>query len=184
MDSAKTAAVMSSAAAIAAALALLKKDPVYAAEQGWPPEILELLIAIASDIDSSLSKQDELIRLLGVRPSGSVSTGQGWPPNTEEIEASRAQIAALDTFYRLPDRPIPDGMSLLVKGAPTNAGIVYVARSASAAVNINQAWPLLPNENVRYFVKNVQAIYISGITAGGSVVGDFVCFTVEQKGGG
>ncbi len=164
-DKAKTALVLSTAAAIAAAAALLAKRPASAESTGvvtLDEVSINLLIAIAQGIEN--------LNLEG----GFV---QGWPPNTDNIEIARIDIAALNTAYRLPAIEVPDGFTLLVKAWPTNAGIIYVARSDPDARNVNQVWPLLPNDFFGVAIKNAHLLYISG-----TAVGDFATVLVEQRG--
>ena len=97
-------------------------------------------------------------------------------PNADGIRSFVVPCPAANTAYRLPECSVPDDMPLVIKAYPTNAGMIFVGESASAAINPNQSYPLLPNEAVAYRVKNADAIYISANTAGDSVV----C-TVEQS---
>lgn len=97
-------------------------------------------------------------------------------PNADAIRSFVVPCPAAQTPYRLPECSVPDDMPLVVKAYPTNVGMIFVGESASAAVNPNQSYPLLPNEAIAYRIKNANAIYISAALAGDSVV----C-TVEQS---
>lgn len=169
-DASKTALVVSAAAAIAAAGALIATRPASAKTAGvvtLDEVSINLLIAIAQGIENLNSQ---------IVQGGLV---QGWPPNTENIEIARIDIGAVNTAYRLPDIDVPDGFTLIIKAWPTNGGIVYVAKSDPDARNINQVFPLLPNDVVGVNIKNAKSLYISGTNAG-----DFATILVEQRGNG
>ncbi|MDP2729129.1 MAG: hypothetical protein Q8O55_01445 [Dehalococcoidales bacterium] len=97
-------------------------------------------------------------------------------PNTDTLAAGRLSIGALNQWYQLPDAPVPDGMTLQLKGWPTNGGLIYVSDSEANVTNPNAVWPLLPNEAIGYNVQNLNAIFVSG-----TVVGDLVCWTFERR---
>ncbi len=164
-DPAKTAAVMSTAAAVASAFALLNSGKVSAAPGTFPPELLELMIAMAQDVDALLQAVQDLT--IGL---------QGWVPNADGITSGRLDVLALNAARQLPHLVVPDDMEVQLKGWPTNLGVIYVASSAPAAKNINTAWPLLANEAIGYRIKNLNEIYFSG-----TVVGNWVCWTVEHR---
>jgi len=164
------ALVLSSGAAIAAAIALSKKvsaEPLDEANTN-------LLIAIAQGIEAL---NQNILKLIPGEPGA--LTIQGYPPNVTGIEISRITIAALNTAYRLPDIEVPDGFTILIKAWPTNAGIIYVAKSDPDARNINQVWPLIFNDFLGEAVTNADIFYISGTN-----VGDFVSVFAAQRGGG
>ena len=172
----KTALVVGSAAAIAAAIALPKKT-ASAKSSGivsLDEAAINLLIAIAQGIENL---NQSFQNLIPGEPGQMVI--QGWPPNTDNVEIARIGIAALNTAYQLPDIIVPDGFTLLVKAWFTNAGIIYVARSDPDARNINQVWPLIPNDFVGVNIKNANRLFLSG-----TAVGDFATLLVEQRGGG
>ncbi len=169
MSDDKTALAVSATAAIAAAIALLKTRPATTAPSSvvaLDEAALNLLIAIAAGIEDL----NQNILVGGV--------GQGWPPNCDNVEIARIPITALATATRLPAIAVPDGFTLIIKAWPTNAGIIYVARSDPDARNINQVVPLIPNDFVGFNIKNADKLYISGTT-----VGDFATVLVEQRGG-
>ncbi len=173
----QTAAVMSTAAAVMAGLAWLSKP---AAAGQIPPELMNLVIAIASSSDNIDKDLDQVIsELAGL----SINT-RGWVPNADGIRSTRVVISALDQPQQLPPLPVPDDMAVLLKGWPTNAGLVYVGGSNVACIDVQQAWPLLPNELVGYRVQNANQLYVAGITGAGSFVGDMLAITVEHRSGG
>jgi hypothetical protein len=165
-------AVLGGAALVSVAI-LLAQNKVKAAGGGavtLDAETLQLLIAMAA---TSADIEQLLNQIIG--QAGQIQVA-GYPLNTRTAISVRVRIPALNTSYPLPDIEIPDGFALQIKGWPTNGGIVYIAQSDSAARNINQVWPILPNEAVGYFIKNAKALYVSG-----TVIGDSCVVTVEQR---
>lgn len=132
---------------------------------------MQLLVTIAAQT----GKIDVIIEAIN---NIALTGGVAVVPNADTIRSTRLQIAALNTPYQLPDVPVPDTMELLIKGWPGNFGIIYIAENQPSATNINQVWPIIANELVAYKVKNANCIWVSG-----TVVGDFVGFTVEQRSG-
>jgi len=188
--SGKAGLMLAGGATLAAAIALYQSTKARAAPAGQNGQgalmldeaTMELLVAMAQNGADIAQLIQEILN--AGQNGDSVPLIQGYPANADSIEALGIPITALDAAVQLPDMPVPDGMALLLKGFPRNNQIVFVAKSASAATNINQAYPLIPNENVRYYVKNASAIYFAGIT-GFSAVNDILTITVEvRKGGG
>lgn len=114
----------------------------------------------------------EAIHAISIPPGG---VG-GVVPNTSGITSFRMVCPAAATAYQLPDCSIPDDFQLLIKGWPTNAGLIWVGGAQLECININQVWPILPNEQVGYKVSNANAIWVSAVVAG-----DIVVCTVEQR---
>ena len=182
----KAGIVVGSAALIASAIALAKARGAKAAtgsEINLDEATMNLLMAMAQ---SSADMEQLLAQALGGEPG---QPGQlnlqvaGYPPNTESMTATRVQIAVLGRHYQLSDIAVPDGFILQIKGWPANLGTVYVGNAQGTVTNINQVWPLLPNEAIGYGVKNARELYVAGIAppAGASIVGDWVAITVEQR---
>jgi len=184
--------VMGGAALVAAAIALAQKRvqaaPIENGESGLVTlneETMQLLIAMAQ---TSADIEKLLTQALGALGEPS-QPGQlnlqvaGYPPNTETMIATRVQIVALGRHYQLPDIAVPDGFMLQLKGWPTNLGTIYIGNAQGTVTNINQVWPLIPNEAVGYGVKNARELYVAGIAppAGASIVGDWLGITVEQR---
>ena len=177
-NDAKAAAGFSAAAAIAAALALLRK-PVAGAQTVIPEEVIQLLIALAASSEDLVAKTQEILEALG-------QGGQGWPANTDSITGLRVAINPA-AGVQLPDIAVPSGMALVIKAWALNPAWLWVAPTPGEAGNINQAFYLMPSEVVTYQVENASQIYIAGMTAGGvATAGCFACITVEQRrrGGG
>ena len=158
-------------AAIAAAAALAKK--AQAAPKGElviPKEFWDLIIAIAASagtIDDSIQKVIQELAKLTINV-------QGWPVNADSITALRVAVAVTGT--RLPDIAVPSGMSLVIKAWTLNPGWLQVGASLAECSNVNQSFPLLPNEVVGYQVQNANQIYIAATAAG-----CFACITTEQR---
>ena len=181
---AKVAAFTGTAAAVFALINSRKASA--SASYEFPPEVIEILGMIAQGMDITVSQLEQIIEAIGgISTGGGPIQVQGYPNNVPGIIVARVQITALGLGIQMPDIPVPNGFTVLCKGAPTNVGVVYTGGSQNEAVNIETAWPLLPQENIRYAVTNINQIYAGGIAAGGSVVGDFVICTVEfPRGGG
>jgi hypothetical protein len=171
-NDAKAAAGFSAAAAIAAAIGLLRKQPGGV----FPPEVIQLLVAIAGTSEDTKGIVQQILEALATGGGGG---GQGWPPNTDAITSLRVAIAVTGT--QLPYIAIPSGMTLVIKAWALNPGWLQVGATQSECTQVNQSFPLLPNEVVTYQVENADKIYI-----GATVAGCFACLTVEQRrlGGG
>lgn len=176
----RTAAVMSTAAAIAAGLAWLRSGKAAQAAPGElqiPEELMQLVMAIATDVDhiDKTTLQNILDAIAGIRLNILV---QGWPPNTEGSRAFAVLCVAAATPYRASDLVIPDGMSLAIKSSPLNAvgSLIFVAKTPAECTNPNSAWPLIPNESITYQVKNANAYHVST-----NIAGSIAIFTAEQR---
>jgi hypothetical protein len=176
---AKMAAGMSTVAAIAAALAWINSRKKVTAPPGeeltLPPEFVQLIAAIAASSDSI---GNNLLKVIEELTNLSINV-QGFPANTQGIRTFTKLCAIANQSYQGDDMVVPEGMSLLIKSYPTNAGasIIRVASSISDATNLNSSWPLLPNEAVGYQVKNANQIYVSA-----SIAGSIVIFSAERVG--
>ena len=170
----KYADIASTAAAIAAVIAVLQTRKVSAAPHGevtLDEVTLQLLAAMAQNQVNIL----EAIQNISI--SGVDVLGVG--VNADSMDAVRVVPAAINTPTRLPDIVVPHNMTLLVMAEPTNVGIIRVARSSPKSIQINSSVPLLATAFIGYRVKNANALWISSTWAGdGAVV------TVEQMGGG
>ena len=101
----------------------------------------------------------------------------GWPTNADSISALRVAIPVAGV--RLPYIAIPSGMSLVIKAWALNPGWLQVGASIAASTNVNQSFPMLPNEIVGYQIQNANQIWVAG-----TVPGCFACLTVELRKGG
>ncbi len=175
-EKAKAGLVLGSGVALATAITILASRKAEAA----PGEIvaldeasLNLLLAIAQ----AGADQAELLQQAVAALEALSIDVQGYVPNAKGIIATRIQITALVRPFNLPDIEVPDDMALLIKGWPTNGGLIYVSDTSPGSTNVNQVWPLLANEFVGYRVKNANAIWISG-----TQLGDWAVMTVERRG--
>jgi hypothetical protein len=170
-------AVMSTTSAIAVLMSFLTHRTEASGSDivSLDDATLKLLAAMAISIDNIDNDADLLADILSAIQNISISGGSEIIPNNKNAITNVVQGALAAKAYRLPDTSIPLGRTLTIKSYPTNAGIVYVARSASEAINWQQAWPLMPNESIGYRVNNAREFWVSFAVAGESAV-----FTVEQ----
>lgn len=103
---------------------------------------------------------------------------QGYPKNCDDFEAIPITITALNTAINVQDMAVPDGFQVVVKAWPTNAGLIYVAKSAQKGRAGRDVVPLLPDGTVGYYLINTNLLYISG-----TAVNDVAVITVEQRKG-
>jgi len=165
---------MSTAAAIAAALAWLSHSRAEAASPSGtiPPELMELLVAIAQSTDRVDGNVLEIINAISQL---AIST-QGYVPNADSMVATRIACPVANTPYRLPYIIVPHDMQLVLLGWPLNTGWIQVGCSPAECTNINQSFPLLRGAVAGWRVKNAECLYVSAAAAG-----DFVVLTVEQR---
>ena len=169
---AKAAAVMSSTAAVASVMALLKEAKAQAAPGGIPEELFQLLIAIAASIDVLNATALQVLEKLG----GGEAGGRFWPENRLKVQSARVLCPIAGRAYQLPYQEVPDGMAVTIKALPTNAvgGLIFVATSQAEASNLDQSYWLIRSEPISYYVKNVNAFWVAS-----SVPGDGIVWTVE-----
>ena len=163
----KAAVVVSVGAAITAAYALLKRTK--AAPGGvlqLPEELWNLIIAIASSVDSVDTDLDQVISAIN---SLALTAGQGWPSNTDSIQTFRVICVAANTAYPLPDMAIPDGFSLVVAAWPLNANLIFISDTPSGATNPNSIDALAAGGLRTLSVQNAKCIWVSAVAAGDSV---------------
>lgn len=174
MENRKANAILavSTVSAITSGLAWLNSNKVNASPGGTltiPPELMELLIAIAK------SEQDITDAIKGIQLGG---FGQGWPPNADSVVTMAVACTQVNQPYPAPDMPVPDGMALTIKSSPVNAvaSLVYVSKSRGEVFNPMSAWPLIRNESIPYFIKNAKGLWV-----GSNVPGSIALFTVERR---
>lgn len=175
-DRSKAAVGISMAAVVAATLAWVRSRRAQAApgaEFALPEEFIELIAAIGASVDTIDSNVARLITEL----TQLAFNVQGWPENADSGTALRPAIATTGT--RMPFLVIPSGFALVIKSWFLNPGLLQVGFSLAECLNVNQAFTLLPNETVNYYIKNANAVYISATAAG-----CFANLTVEQRRGG
>jgi hypothetical protein len=172
----KITAVMSTTSALAGILNFMTKRASASSGDivSLDDATLKLIAAMAINLDNIDTDTDVLADILAAIQEISISSGNIAANNKNAI-SNVVQGLAASKAYQLPDCNIPDQRTLTIKAYPTNAGLVYVARSASEAVNWQQAWPLMPNESIGYRIRNAKEVWVSFTVAGESAV-----FTVEQ----
>lgn len=101
-----------------------------------------------------------------------------FPPNTEGVQSVRLQLSIALQPYQLPDMEIPEGMVLNIKAWPLNGAgnLVYIGYSQGQSTNLNDVWPLIPNEAIQYQIKNANVLWASG-----AIANLFVCLTCEKR---
>lgn len=176
--------VLGASAAIASAIALARSArKVQAAPEETPtvvtlaPVIQELLEAIAGGAAASLEAIQRIETAIHGLQFPTVAGAIGVVPNADFFASGRMNVLALNQARQLPHMEIPDDFEVVLKGWPTNGGIIYVACTAPSAGNINAVWPLIANETIGYRIENLNTVYFTG-----TVVGDWICWTVEQRG--
>lgn len=178
----KAAAIAGAGITAGALLALLASRPVKAA----PPEgvvslddpAMQALISILEHAESLDADSDELIAI-----ANRIAAVLGAPTaleNPPDITAFSVWTTALTVPIRLPDRVIPYDKKLVIKAWHTNTGVIMVAPSRSAAININSGFPLIASGVAEYEIRNADHVWICCHPTLG-MVGDGVACTVEQE---
>lgn len=182
----KTGVSVGAGAALGTALALLATRGAAAK----PPEgvvsldeaAMLLLQSIAqSGVDIASYLPDILEELGNIKSALSGGTGNGYTcivPNTEKVMTTRVSLTTALTPLQLPDIPVPDDMSLVVKSWPFNpvAGLVYVGDSAASCINANSSYPLIRNEFRALRVNNAELLWVSA-----DIVPAWVILSVEVR---
>lgn len=85
----------------------------------------------------------------------------GYPPHANGIQTFRIPLAFANTPIQGPDWDTPEGFDTVVKADPNNpvGSFVYVGYDAASANNINQSYPLVPNEAVSYGISNMKILW-------------------------
>lgn len=166
---AKVAVGMSTAAAIAAALAWVNSRRAQAAPGGegfvLPEELVNLIAAIAASADGVDDNTQQIIEEIAKL---SIDV-QGFPDNVTKIQTVRVVCTIAARAYQLPDLDVPNGMRLLISAWPLNVNLIYVGEDQSAATNANRVYALAAGANIGYQVKNAREIWVSAVVAGNSV---------------
>jgi len=158
--------VMTTATALASAVLLLQsmKTGVEASAGGnlnIPPELLELLIAMAADVsDIDIVRLPEILEALKA-----ISLNvKGWPENGDFISSFRTQLLAANVGQQMEDLEVPDGFVLTVKADPGNPAppaVIRIASSQADSQNPNSSYPLIQNEFRDWPIKNAKQLYVS-----------------------
>jgi hypothetical protein len=94
--------------------------------------------------------------------------------NQTYFKALRFMCPAANTNYVLPSIPVPEGMALLLRGWPTNLGIIYVTGDSATLNQVNNSYPLLANETLSIRIKDACKLHVAA-----TVAGEFVVLAVE-----
>jgi hypothetical protein len=172
--------VMTTATALASALLLLQSSKANAAPGtgtiNIPPELLELLIAMAADIsDIDVVRLPEILEGL----KAIAINVRGWPENGDFISSFRTQLLVANVGIQMEDLEVPDGFELMVKADPGNPvppAVIRVASSQADSQNPNSSYPLIQNEFRSVKIKNAKQLYVSA-----SAVPAWVICSVERR---
>lgn len=174
-----TYANVASTTAAVAALANLLRNPRAAQAAGvtFPPEVLELLAVMATDLNNI-----DMVRLADILDAirNITITAQGYPPNADTVTATRVELTVVNRGFRMPEMLVPEGMFLQVKSWPNNpappGGLLFVADSEANVINPNSSVPLIPNEFRNYQIKNANVLWVSA-----TAIPAWVVCSVEKR---
>lgn len=173
-SAAKVAAAMSTLGLAVAAIDLFKKPVAAAAGGEFPPEVLQLLQAIAYGMEASIAQLNDILDAI----NGLGLQVQGYPPNCDYVTTVRINCQAINQSYPVPSLVVPDGFSVLVKAWPGNAVGAFIFVITNPAPNQSMAYPLVFNEAVRLSIKDTGKIHLFT-----NVAGSQATVTVEQRSG-
>jgi len=172
--------VMTTATALASALLLLQSQKAAAAPGGTiniPPELLELLIAMAADVsDIDVVRLPEILEAL----KALAINVRGWPENADFISSFRSDLLVVNVAVQMEDLEVPDGFVLTVKADPANPvapAVIRVASSQADAQNANSSYPLVANEFRDWPIKNARQLWVSASAVPAAVI----CSTVRRQ---
>jgi hypothetical protein len=94
--------------------------------------------------------------------------------NQVYFKALRFVCPVADRNYALPSIPVPEGMELLLRGWPTNGGIIYVTGDSATLNQVNNSYPLLANETLSLRIQDACKLHVAA-----TVAGEFVVLAVE-----
>ena len=165
--------VASTAAAVAAVAVLLRQQQGQGGN--FPPELMALLAAMATNLDTVTADIETINRWLAAYQS---SGGQGYPPNASQVNIYSINLLVANTAVQLQDMDIPDDFYLVVKSAPGNpgAGLIYIGNSAANAQNVLSSYPLVPNEFRAFRINQAKTLWVSA-----TIVPAIVVVSAEQK---
>lgn len=158
--------VTSTAAAITALAAFLRSGQAVAAGN-LPPELMELIVAMAGDLN-------KIVEFIGTFSPEQQLIIEAVVPSYRTVNNVRVDLPGPGGSVRFPPMVVPAGIQIKIKAGWNNAGIVYIANSGPAAQNPYAAETLVRNEFTTYYVKNAEDLYGASTNAG-----DYVILTVE-----
>lgn len=173
--------VMTTATAVASALILLQSMKTGVAASGGnlniPPELLELLIAMAADVsDIDVVRLPEILEAL----KAIAINVRGWPENADFISSFRSDLIVANVAIQMEDLEVPDGFVLTVKADPGNPvppAVIRIASSQADAQNANSSFPLVANEFKDWPIKNAKQLWVSASAVPAAVI----CSTVRRQ---
>jgi hypothetical protein len=173
----RTSTVISATALVTAAIALMKSSQVYAAGEVTLDEATRnLIIAIAAASGESLETVKAILdKMTGGSIPSLITANILYPPNSLGIDVLRLIIVAANTPYQGPHLQIRNGYVAAIKADPRNAVGGFVNIGQDATVNINSAWPLIPNEGLTLNIQNADQIWYSGLA------GDALILIIERE---
>jgi len=173
-------------------------------KQGLTPEQQQWLdenINLAERISMSLTSSDEFLALLiGVLNRIETNTAGGGSgdggdlakaidaltaaitggsidlKNPPRIATGQVVCATAATPQQLPRYQVPYRKPVMVKGLPTNLGVIGVGNSPQESSNNVSQYPILAQEIVEYEVEYTDTIWITS-----TVAGEGIAWTVEQE---
>jgi hypothetical protein len=170
---------VASTAAAVAAVAMLLRQQGQGQGQGngsFPPELMQLLSAMAVNLDTLTSDMEGINSWLAHYQNS--PGGAGYPPNTNQVNIYSINLTVAGQPVQLQDMIIPDDFYLVVKSAPGNpgAGLVYIGNSQSNAANPLSSYPLIPNEFRAFRINQAKTLWVSA-----TIVPALVIVSAEQK---
>ncbi len=190
-DKKRTAAAAGLGITVGAILALLASRKIKAAPEadmivGLDEPAMQALLGLLEHADATLGIDTEvaehLIEVSNAINNLAVSLGVAVPKldNPPEITAFTVFTTGLTNPIQLPSRIVPYDKELVIKALHINTGVILVAPSRAAAMNLNSSYWLIANEAIEYKIKNADHIWISCHPTLG-IVGDGVVCTMEQE---
>lgn len=85
--------------------------------------------------------------------------------NLNDFNTGQTLVPIPGTAVQLPNTLIPDGVSLVIKALPGNAGRVYIGHTAVDAQTPALAYSLGPNEHVELSITNANLVYLDAAIA-------------------
>lgn len=157
---AKIAATSSTVAAALGLANLLKGTPAQA-QYGFPPELLELLAAMAQ-------VQLQILAELEAIQAGPAI--QGYPKNANAIDVIRVICTIPLQPYQLPKMLIRDGFALAIEADVGNIAQVCIARSPGNTADPNHSKPISPGLSAMYYVNDASNLWVRGTVANDSII--------------
>lgn len=98
-----------------------------------------------------------------------------FPTNKPTFKTIKKTVAAAGSAEQLPNCPVPDGHSLVIKAPSSNTGVIEVGESEAIAEG-SSPFPLAAGELVTLQVTNANCVWIDA-----TVNGEGICGIVEAQ---